>query len=225
MRTRYLVPGHAGAAVGHHVSGSGLHRRGRAADASKNCRSLREAWGWVLGVFTISYGLFEIPTGALGDRFGQRSALTRIVVWWSAFTCFTGVVSNYFLLLLARFLFGAGEAGAIPISRAASAAGSPSAKHARAHGFVWGASRVGGALTPLLVVPTHGSFWAGGRPSSCSALLGVVWAVVWSRLVSRRPGEPSAHHAAGAGRDRAGPATATIAGCRGRACSAARSSG
>ena len=43
-------------------------------------------WGWVTGMFTLSYCLFEIPTGALGDRIGPRRVLTRIVLWWSAFT-------------------------------------------------------------------------------------------------------------------------------------------
>jgi MFS family permease len=29
-------------------------------------------WGWVTGIFTLSYGLFEIPTGTLADRLGPR---------------------------------------------------------------------------------------------------------------------------------------------------------
>ena len=65
-------------------------------------------------MFTLSYCLFEIPTGALGDRIGPRRVLTRVVLWWSAFTSLTGMVSNYYLLLLTRFCFGAGEAGAFP---------------------------------------------------------------------------------------------------------------
>lgn len=24
-------------------------------------------WGWILGIFTIAYGAFEVPTGWLGD--------------------------------------------------------------------------------------------------------------------------------------------------------------
>ena len=71
-------------------------------------------WGWVTAMFTLSYCLFEIPTGALGDRLGPRRVLTRIVLWWSAFTSLTGMVSNYYVLLLTRFCFGAGEAGAFP---------------------------------------------------------------------------------------------------------------
>lgn len=73
-----------------------------------------QAWGWVSSVLFLSYGAFEIPTGALGDRIGPRRVLTRIVAWWSAFTTLTGTVSNYFVLLLVRFCFGAGEAGAYP---------------------------------------------------------------------------------------------------------------
>ena len=71
-------------------------------------------WGWVMAMFTLSYCLFEIPTGVLGDRIGPRRVLTRVVLWWSAFTSLTGTVSNYYLLLLTRFCFGAGEAGAFP---------------------------------------------------------------------------------------------------------------
>jgi ACS family glucarate transporter-like MFS transporter len=72
------------------------------------------AWGWVTGVFFLAYGAFEIPTGVLGDRIGPRRVLTRIVLWWSVFTSLTGFVSSYRLLLLVRFCFGMGEAGAYP---------------------------------------------------------------------------------------------------------------
>src|SRR5262245_9752721 len=71
-----------------------------------------EQWGWVFSVFIISYRVFEIPSGAMGDRRGHRSVLTRIVVWWSIFTSLTGVAWNYTVLLVTRFLFGMGEAGA-----------------------------------------------------------------------------------------------------------------
>ena len=39
-------------------------------------------WGWVTAMFTLSYCLFEIPTGALGDRIGPRRVLTRVVLWF-----------------------------------------------------------------------------------------------------------------------------------------------
>src|SRR5439155_4768172 len=73
-------------------------------------------WGWIVGAFTISYAAFELPTGYLGDRIGPRRVLTRIVLWWSAFTSLTGLAPNYFVLLVTRFGFGMGEAGAYPNS-------------------------------------------------------------------------------------------------------------
>src|SRR5688572_19594292 len=53
-----------------------------------------EQWGWVLGSFILAYGLFEIPTGVLGDRYGRKRILTRIVLWWSVFTILTGTASQ-----------------------------------------------------------------------------------------------------------------------------------
>jgi MFS family permease len=50
----------------------------------------------------------------MGDRAGARRVLTRIVQWWSAFTSLTGAVSSFSLLVLIRFCFGMGEAGAFP---------------------------------------------------------------------------------------------------------------
>ena len=71
---------------------------------------------WVFNAFVISYSIFEIPTGRWGDRFGSRGVLTRIVVWWSFFTALTGAAAGLTMLLVVRFLFGAGEAGALPNS-------------------------------------------------------------------------------------------------------------
>ena len=67
---------------------------------------------WVFGAFTFAYAVFEIPSGRLGDWIGPRKVLTRIVLWWSAFTAAPDWPWNYHGSLLAtRFLFGVGEAG------------------------------------------------------------------------------------------------------------------
>ena len=110
-------------------------------------------WGWVTAMFTLSYCLFEIPTGALGDRIGPRRVLTRVVLWWSAFTSLTGAVSNYYLLLLTRFCFGAGEAGAFPNASIVVSRWYPPSQRASMSGVLLMASQIGGAIAPLLVVP------------------------------------------------------------------------
>src|SRR5688572_9272486 len=150
-----------------------------------------ERWGWVVGAFAIAYAAFEIPTGSMGDRLGPRRVLTRIVIWWSAFTSLTGAVSNYYLLLVVRFLFGAGEAGAYPNASATISRWFPVVERARAHGIVWMASRVGGAISPLLVLPIQIAY--GWRASFfVFGILGVVWAIVWYIWFRDHPSEKAA---------------------------------
>src|SRR5436309_15941208 len=73
-----------------------------------------EQMGLILGAFWLAYSLFDIPAGWLGDRYGARLALTRVVLAWSLFTALTGAATGFVTLLTCRFLFGVGEAGAYP---------------------------------------------------------------------------------------------------------------
>jgi MFS family permease len=145
-----------------------------------------ERWGWVIGAFVLAYGIFEIPTGALGDRIGQRSVLTRIVLWWSAFTCLTGAAMGFPALVVTRFLFGAGEAGAYPNISGAIVRWFPVRERARTQGFIWAASRLGGALSPLIVVPLQSA--VGWRLTFVAlGAIGIVWVVFWRAVYSDRP--------------------------------------
>src|SRR5947208_16880162 len=61
----------------------------------------------VFSAFTLAYSIFEIPSGWLGDRRGPREILTRVVLWWSAFTMLTGEARGFASLVSIRSLFGA----------------------------------------------------------------------------------------------------------------------
>src|SRR5207247_3644745 len=79
----------------------------QAADTIQKEFSLaNERRSYVLMAFTLAYGLFEIPTGHMGDRLGARKVLTRIVIWWSAFTMLTAACWGVWSLVAVRFLFG-----------------------------------------------------------------------------------------------------------------------
>jgi len=145
-------------------------------------------WGWVTAMFTLSYALFEIPTGTMGDRLGPRRVLTRIVAWWSAFTALTGAVSHYYLLLLVRFCFGAGEAGAFPNASIVISRWFPASRRASMSGVMLMASQLGGAMAPLLVVPIQMRY--GWRASFfVFGAVGVVWAVAWYAWFRDTPAE------------------------------------
>jgi MFS family permease len=131
-------------------------------------------WGWILGMFTLAYASFEIPTGWLGDKFGGKKMLIRVVLWWSIFTVLTGLASGFIMLLIVRFLFGVGEAGAYPNTSIILSKWFPVLERGRAQATIWGASRLGAALTPFIVLPIqqkyswHISFYTLG-------FVGIVW--------------------------------------------------
>jgi MFS transporter, ACS family, glucarate transporter len=135
-------------------------------------------FGQLVAAFTITYALCEIPSGALADRIGARSVLTRIVIWWSAFTSLTGLANSFGIMWFTRLMFGAGEAGAYPGANSSISRWFPSAERARAASIVWTASRLGGALTPFIVIPIQQQY---GWRMSFYLLggLGVVWAIAW----------------------------------------------
>src|SRR5246127_5413231 len=71
---------------------------------------------YIISSFRWGYALFQIPGGWLGDRIGPRRALTLIVTWWSLFTSATALAWNATAMVVIRFVFGIGEAGAFPIA-------------------------------------------------------------------------------------------------------------
>ena len=50
-----------------------------AARMEEDLRISHTAMGFVFGSFTLAYGLFQVPTGSWGDRYGARRVLTAAV--------------------------------------------------------------------------------------------------------------------------------------------------
>jgi MFS family permease len=172
--------------------------RAQLADARATQRMSYVFWAFILG-----YGLFEIPGGWLGDRWGPRAVLFRIVVCWSLFTALTGAVDGItswftssptpwiFLATMVgvRFVFGLGEAGAYPNIGRVLARWFPFRHRAGAQSFIWMSSRFGGAVSPIVV--TELGSWAGGWRQAFWILggLGVLWAFGFYYWFRDRPEE------------------------------------
>ena len=146
------------------------------------------AMGWILASYQWGYALFQIPGGWLGDRIGPRRALSVIVTWWSIFTSATAFAWNAASMIVVRFLFGMGEAGAFPIATRSLSRWMLPDERGFAQGITHAGSRLGAALTPALVVLIIAAW--GWRAAFVSfGMLGLVWAAVWFSYYRDTPAE------------------------------------
>lgn len=151
----------------------------------------------VFSSFALAYALFEIPTAWWADRRGARTVLARIVVWWSAFTMATAGAFNHLSMVVTRFLFGMGEAGAWPCVARVFARWMPERQRGTIKGIFFAGAYTAGAVTPLAVtwlvdewhVPWRAIFVAFG-------LIGFVWVAAWWRWFRDDPEEHPAVNAA-----------------------------
>jgi len=136
-----------------------------------------EQFGWVLASFALAYALFEIPSGALGDRIGPRVVFIRIVLFWSLFTALTGIVTGLVGLLIVRFLFGVGESGTYPNCLIVISRWFPANETARALTWVGMGQQIGSAIAPLIIIPLAVVYgWR--MPFFVNAAIGVVWVLI-----------------------------------------------
>ncbi|MGC6467779.1 MAG: MFS transporter [Akkermansiaceae bacterium] len=135
-------------------------------------------FGWVLSIFALGYALAQTPSGALADRLGPRKILASVVVFWSFFTALTGAAYTFVSLLIYRFLFGVGEAGAFPGMARATFSWIPLKERGLVTGINFSASRLGGAAAMFAMPPLIAAM--GWRTTFfVFGAVGIVWAVIW----------------------------------------------
>jgi ACS family glucarate transporter-like MFS transporter len=139
--------------------------------------------GWIFSAFLIGYAVFQIPAGLFAHRFGSRRLLTFAVVWWGIFTVLTTLVPPSIshavaLLILVRFMLGAGEATMYPAASQFVERWFPIPERGKANGIIFGGVGVGSGFTPPIVTAIilhfgwRASFWF-------SAICGIIAGVVW----------------------------------------------
>ncbi|MEM0914749.1 MAG: MFS transporter [Planctomycetota bacterium] len=134
--------------------------------------------GFAFGIFSLGYALFQIPAGWFSDKAGPRIALTVVVIVWSVFTAMTGFVYTAIALLVVRFLFGVGEAGAYPGATRALYTWLPARERGLGQGIFHSGARVGAAIS-LLLMPWLISVIGWRMTFVANAAVGVVWGLVW----------------------------------------------
>ena len=108
--------------------------------------------GLVYSAFSYPYALLQMPGGFMGDLLGPRLGLALVGLLWAAATFATGLTRSLWTMFAARFALGLGEAASFPTATRAMSSWMPPAERGMAQGVVHSASRLGGAITPAVVV-------------------------------------------------------------------------
>jgi MFS family permease len=144
--------------------------------------------GYVFSAFAVAYAAFGVPAAWWADRDGARRVLSWVVLVWSAFTMATAAAWNFISLVMIRFLFGVGEAGAWPSVARVYSRWIPLADRGRIQGIFFAGAHLSGGLTPLVVASIAG--WLEWRAIFvCFGLVGMLWAVCWYAWFRDEPRE------------------------------------
>ena len=144
----------------------------------KDLRIDDQMMGYIFGMFAIGYALFQIPSGWFADVLGPRKVLAWVVSLWSMFTMLTGAAFNAFSLVLIRFFFGVGEAGAFPGATRAIYNWVPAKERGIAQGLFHSGARVGAAFS-LFLMPFLITLVGWRLTFVINGIIGVVWVIIW----------------------------------------------
>ncbi|MGE1063734.1 MFS transporter [Megasphaera paucivorans] len=134
--------------------------------------------GLIMSAFFFSYAVFQIPSGWLADRIGQRICLGISVLWWSLATVSTALARTPFSFISARIFMGVGEAGAYPCNAGITAKWFPDDERGKMTAIFDSGSRFGTAFAMPLVVWVISQFSWHVAFIICGSL-GVLWSLVW----------------------------------------------
>jgi MFS family permease len=144
--------------------------------------------GAVMGLFSLGYLLFQVPGGWLGNKIGTRWGLATLSIAWSILTLVTASTHGLLPLKIARFLFGAAQAGFVPITAKIIKDWIPEEKIGISAAFVTVSMSIGGALAMDVTGRLTGHFdWR--VIFQMYALVGVFWSVAFVFLFRTKPAQ------------------------------------
>jgi MFS family permease len=134
-------------------------------------------WGWVLGWFKWTYAILSPFGGFIADRVSKKHIIACSLLAWSAVTWWTGHVTTFNELVIARACMGISEAFYIPCALALIADYHQGDTRSRAVGFhqagIYVGQILGGFAGYVADSPDHGWRWA----FSTCGMIGVIYAI------------------------------------------------
>ncbi|MCY1214838.1 putative sulfoacetate transporter SauU [compost metagenome] len=108
--------------------------------------------GLVFSAFAYPYAAMQILGGWMADKFGPKKVLIVLSLIWGVATVLTGFAGSVLMLVVLRFVLGIGEGGAFPTATRAFTYWMPVAERGFAQGITHSFARLGGAITPPIVL-------------------------------------------------------------------------
>ena len=141
--------------------------------------------GAVMSIFSLGYLLFQVPGGWFGNLVGTRWGLTVIGILWSLLTLATAFCHALMPLSIVRFLFGAVQAGYVPITAKIIKDWFPEKEIGMASAVVGISMSIGGALAMDVTGRLTDHFdWR--VIFQIYTIVGLFWAIAFLLLFPRR---------------------------------------
>jgi MFS family permease len=145
-------------------------------------------YGWIFAAFSISYALFQIVGGWIGDRFGPRLTLCVCGVVWAGSTICTGLANGFWGLVIARFVLGLGEGATFPTATSAMSHWTWKGWKGFAQGITHSFARFGNFVAPPIVAALIG-VWSWRASFVALGLVSLAWVVAWALYFRDDPHE------------------------------------
>ncbi len=144
--------------------------------------------GSLLAMFSLAYGLGQIPAGTLVKRFGFRRVLGGSMLAWSAAQMMTSLVRSNPAFLALRAILGVGESPFFPATLDALQSSFAPERRGRAMSLVNTSTILGTALAPPVL--TVLMLWVGWRGMfAVIGAAGMTFAVMWLTFGRSRSGQ------------------------------------
>lgn len=132
----------------------------------------------IITAFAWAYALFQVPGGALAQRFGPRKVLALAGAWWSIFTFLTPYGAVFLGFVVLRVLLGMGQAADWPSSVLTLQRWFPKSEQSRGNSLLLAGLYLGNVIgTPLVawIVAGMGWQWAFHIFAALGLLLSAAW--------------------------------------------------
>ena len=130
--------------------------------------------------FLLAYGIGQLISGLLVDKFGTRQSLSFAVVLWSIAAIAHAVASGFWSLFLARAMLGLTEGPNLPAAFKAIAEWFPRAERSMATGLITAGTGLG-----LILAPPLGGLLASAFGWQAAFIVpgvaGLIWVWFWQR--------------------------------------------